>query len=134
MKYIIRSVVFNIFSLWLSHELLPMLVIDGSWTTYGVAGLVLTVLMLIVVPFLKILFIPINFLTFGAASLLINSVVLLLLTFFVTQVEVIEMTTSGTGFGGFVIPPIHFPYLLSLVVVSLVVTGITNILHWASQD
>lgn len=134
MKYIIRTIVFNIFSLWLAHELLPMLVIHGSWGTYVAAGLVLTLLMLIVAPFLKILFIPINFLTFGAASLLINSIVLLLLTFFVTQVEVLEMTTSGTSWGGFVVPPIHFPYLLALVVVSLVVTGITNILHWASQD
>ena len=63
-----------------------------GWPVLLMAGLVLSLLMLLVAPLLKILFIPINLLTFGLLSWVINVVVLYLLTVFVSGVSVVAWT------------------------------------------
>jgi putative membrane protein len=133
MKYITRVFLFNVFALWLTSELIPALNIHGSWQAMLIAGGVLSVLMLVVKPVLKILFIPINILTFGLLSWFINVIVLYLLTILVTEVEVKAWTYPGLVYGGFVIPPVHLTYLVALIATSLSVTFISNFLHDISE-
>ena len=60
MKHIVRVFLFNVFALWLSSQILPTITAPGGVSVILFAGLVLSILMLIVHPILKILFIPIN--------------------------------------------------------------------------
>ena len=96
------------------------------------AGLVLSLLMLLVAPLLKILFIPINLLTFGLLSWVIN-VVLYLLTVFVSGVSVVAWTFPGLSIAGFVLPEIAFSSFISFILVSLSLSMLINVLHDISE-
>ncbi|MCL4360698.1 phage holin family protein [Patescibacteria group bacterium] len=133
MKHIVRVFLFAMFALWLTSQIFPTIVIAGSWQTLLVAGAIFALLMLFVHPMLKILFIPINIITFGLLSWLINVIVLWLLTVFVPAVEVRPWQFPGYSVGGFVIPAISFSYPLALILSSLSITFISNILHDVSE-
>lgn len=133
MKYLIRVFLFNTFSLWMASEILPALSLHGDVQTTLLAGFVLSILMLGVAPILRILFIPINILTFGLLSWFINVIVLYLLTLFVPEVEILPWNFPGVSWFGFTIPAFVFSYFLSLVVSSLVVTLLSNIFHAVSE-
>lgn len=133
MKYLLRVFLFHSFSLWFVAQILPALVIDGGWPVLLLAGFVLGLLMLLVAPLLKILFIPINLLTFGLLSWFINVIVIYLLTIFVPGVSVVAWTFPGTTFAGFVIPEIAFSSFISFILVSLSVSMLVNVLHDISE-
>ena len=134
MKHLIRVFLFNVFALWLTSQVLPALVAPGGWQTMLFAGFTLSMLMLIVVPILKILFIPINILTFGLLSWLINVIVIYLLTVFVPEIQVREWTIPGGAWAGFVVPPVHLNYFMALVATSLCISIITDVLHYVSEE
>lgn len=133
MKYLIRVFLFHSFSLWLVSQILPALTIHGGWTVLLFAGLILSLLMLLVAPILKILFIPINIITFGLMSWAINVIVLWLLTIFVPNVTIQAWTFPGATWAGFVIPRIHMSYGLALIAVSLAVSFLVNVFHDISE-
>ena len=84
-------------------------------------------LMLLVAPMLKILFIPINIITFGLLSWCINVIVLYTLPFIVPHVTIQPWNFPGVVWGGFVIPQIHMSYIVSLILVSLSVSFLVNL-------
>lgn len=129
-----RVFLFHVFALWFTSQLLPALIIAGSWPTLLLAGLVLSLLMLLVAPALRILFIPINIITFGLLSWLINVIVIYILTIFVPEVRVEPWMFSGVQWAGFVIPPVAFSYHVSLIITSLSVTFFSHLLHSVSEE
>lgn len=129
MKYFIKVWVFYVFSLWLTRELFPAFTVSGGWVTLFVSGLILSLLMLIAKPLLKILFIPINILTFGLLSWIINVIVIYLLTLLAPNVAIHAWMFPGVTWQGFVVPATNLTYLICLVITSLSVTFITNILE-----
>jgi len=134
MKHLSRVFLFNVFGLWLTTQLLPTITIIGSWQMIMIAGLVLSVIMFIVRPMLKILFIPINLITFGLLSWFVDVIVLFLLTVITPQVQISAGTIPSVSFQGFVIPAIHLNYFWALVTTSVLFTVITNILHAVSEE
>jgi putative membrane protein len=134
MKHLVRVFLFNIFALWLTSQILPTVLIPGTWQLMMFSGLILSILMLIVVPILKILFIPINILTFGVLSWSINVIVMYLLTIFVPEIQIRAWTFPGVTWMGFVIPSVHLSYFFALIVTALLLTGITDILHSVSEE
>ncbi len=134
MKYLVRVFLFNSFSLWFISQVVPALVISGGWQVLLFAGLVLSLLMLLVAPLLRILFLPINILTFGLLSWVINVLVLYILTIFVPGVQVSAWTFPGATFAGFVLPEIRFSSLISFILVSLAVSVLVNLLHDISES
>jgi uncharacterized membrane protein YvlD (DUF360 family) len=133
MKYLLRLFIFNVFALWFVSELYGGLVISGGIGQILVAGFVLTLLMYIVKPILKILFIPINFITFGVGNWFINVAIFLLLTFILPEVIIREYLFPGLSWQGFMIPSINFSYIWSLVIVSIAITITTHIIHGVSE-
>src|SRR3989344_2115270 len=134
MKYLLRVFLFNSFSLWLVSEIFPALSITGGWHVLLLAGIVLALLMLLVAPILKILFLPINLLTFGLLSWTINVIVLYLLTVFVPWVRVEAWEFGGFSFGGFVIPAISFSLIASYILVSLSLYLLVKVLRDISES
>lgn len=133
MKYLVRTYLFNVFSLWLTSKLFPAFVIHDTWQTMLFAGLILTILMLLVAPLLKILFIPINILTFGFLSWMINVIVLYLLTILVDAVAVHAWVFPGFSYLGFVIPSFPINYYIALVISAILITFLSNLLHEVSE-
>jgi len=133
MKYILRCFLFNAFSLWLITQIIPGIQINGGWQGTLITSLVLTILMLIVRPLLKILFIPINIMTFGLLAWAVNVIVVYLLTFLVPAVVITPWQFPGFSSYGFIIPPFPVSYILSLTIITVVLTIFTNILYDISE-
>lgn len=134
MKHLIRVFLFSVFALWLTSEVMPGITITGSWQTILFAGFILSLLLLIVAPILKILFIPINLLTFGLLSWFVNVMVIYLLTLVVPEIQIVPWSFAGASWAGFVIPAFEINYFLSLILTSLSIATITDILHHVSED
>jgi putative membrane protein len=134
MKYIARLLLFQIIGLWFASQLIPTLVVVGNWQSLFIAGIILGLLMLIIRPILKILFIPINFITFGLLSWLVDVIILFILTMVMPQVQVREWLFPGVSVAGFVIPAIKFTYFLSLIASTLVISFISNVLEFVASD
>lgn len=126
MKRFMRDFVFHVFSLWLASQLLPAILVVGSWMNFFIAGFVLTILVYIVQPFLKILFIPINLITFGLLSWFVHVIILYLLTLFVPEIMVRAYTLPGGNYAGFVVPPIYLNYITALIAAALLITTIAE--------
>lgn len=133
MKYLVRVYLFNLFALWFTGEILPALTVRGDWRTLAGAAFVLSLLMIFVKPLLKVLFIPVNILTFGLLSWAINVVVIYLLTIIVPEVTVSAWVFPGLTWEGFTIPAVSLNYWFSLIAVSLAVTFFSNLLHDVSE-
>jgi len=133
MKYFIKTWVFYVFALWLTKELFPAFVVEGSWTTVFLSGLILSLLMLIIKPVLKILFIPINILTFGLLSWVINVIVIYLLTLVAPNVLVAGWSFPGIAWQGFTVPGTQLSYLVCLVITAISVTSITQFLEHITE-
>jgi putative membrane protein len=134
MKHLVRVFLFNVFALWFTSQAIPGLVINGTWQTILFGGFILCLLMLIVAPILRILFIPINILTFGLLAWFVNVIVIYLFTLVVPEMQVVEWTFQGASWAGFVIPAMEISYFLSLILVSLSIAVITDILHYVSEE
>lgn len=134
MKQLVRVFLFNLFALWLTSQVLPTLMIAPGWQTMMFAGFILSFLMLIVKPMLKILFIPINILTFGLLSWLINVIVVYLLTVFVPEITIAPWQFEGASWAGFVIPPVYLTYTPALIISALIISAITEVLHYVSEE
>ena len=98
------------------------------------AGFMLSMLTFIVTPLLKILFIPINILTFGLLAWTINVIVMYLLTVLVPEIQIQAFVFQGATWAGFVIPRIEVSYLWSLILVSLSISTISGTLHRLSEE
>ena len=133
MKYLVRVFVFNVFALWLASQLLPTIRVVATWQALLSAGLVLSMLMLIVKPILKILFLPINIITFGFLSWMVNVIVIYLLTVVASEVAIVPWTFPGGSWLGFIMPEVKLTYTMALIASSLLITLIVNTLHSVSE-
>lgn len=133
MKHIARVFLYNTFGIWLASQMLPFFLVYNNWQAVLFAGAILSILMLVIKPLLSILFIPINLMTFGLLSWVINVIVLYLLTLIEPSIKVIEWTFPGATYAGFVIPELHFSYLIALICATLTLTLITTILQAISE-
>jgi len=133
MKYLFRCFLFNAFSLWLVSETIPGITVNGGWQGILFNACILSILMLIIQPILKILFIPINIMTFGLLSWAVNVIVVYLLTFFAPGVQIFAWIFPGVSSYGFVIPTFPVSYILSLTCITVALTVVTNILHTISE-
>lgn len=134
MKHIVRVYLFNVFALWLTSQIFPTLLLAHGWQTVLFGAVVLSGLMLIVKPLLKILFIPINILTFGLLSWFVNVIVIYLLTIFVPEITINSWVFPGASWAGFVIPSLHLTNFTALIATSFLITFITDVLHYVSED
>lgn len=115
-------------SLWLTSLVIPSFSIAGGFIGYLIAGIVLSLLNLIIKPLLKILFIPITILTLGLLSWVVNVVVLYLFTYLVPSVTLTPWLFTGFSSFGFTVPAIQFTYIVTLILVSVTITVFSNIL------
>ena len=93
------------------------------------AAFLLTAINILVKPFLKLIFLPLNLVSFGLFGWVINVLNLLILTFLIDEVKFSAFQFPGLNYGGFAIPPISFSALGSLIVGSFLLSLIRRIIH-----
>jgi len=119
MKRLFRLAVINGLTLALIAFLLPQVRFASTWVLISAAA-VLAILTVLVRPALKILFLPVNLVTFGLFSWFINVIVLWLATVLVPGFHIGAVTTPEFALGPFLIRPVELSELWSFILVSFV--------------
>lgn len=130
MKSILRKIVINSFSLWVTSLLATGLIVVGGIKTFLIAGFVLFLIQNLIKPVLEVLTLPLNFMTLGLFSWVLNVASLYILTIVVREIKVIPFIFKGFAFGDFVIPRTEFNLLGSFIVIALTLTLIQKVFTW----
>ncbi|MBP6882135.1 MAG: phage holin family protein [Candidatus Levybacteria bacterium] len=130
MKGIIRNLVIHTIALFLLPFVVPGVTLAGGLGTLIFAGVMLTLMMLIVKPILDIISFPFNVMTLGLFSIFTNSLVLYLLTVFVNGIIISGYRFGGADIGGFIIPAITFNTLFAFLAAAFVLSLIITLIKW----
>lgn len=133
MKGILKRTIFNAISLFILSQLISGVKITGGFQTIFLAGLILTVLNIVLKPIINIFSIPLNMITLGLFSFITNAILLYLLTIFVPNVIVSQFTFNGFSFAGFIIPVIHFNTVYAFIVAAALLSLIINFFSWLTK-
>ena len=118
----------SVFALWFTSSVFPGFRLSPGLTGLFISGCILSLLLVIIKPILSILFIPINFLTFGLASWIINVIVIYILTILSPVLHITPWTFPGIQWGSLTLSSIYLSYASSLVVSTVIMTIFSNIL------
>ncbi len=110
MEIIIRLVLYFLL-MYATTIVVPGVVYDTIWPTLVIATLVLYIINLFVKPIIKVITLPINFLTLGLFSIVINAVTFWLVGYIVngfdvTTISAAELGGLFTAFGAWVLSAI----------------------------
>lgn len=130
MKKLSRNTLFNALSIFLISQLISGMKVYGGFATYLIAGLVLTLLMMLLKPILNLLALPLNIITLGLFSFVINVIIFYILTVLVVGIVVSPFTFPGVSFAGFIIPKIYFNIIFAFVLVSFLQSFMVSFLSW----
>lgn len=130
MKKIIRHYVYDTFALFTASKIATGIVYEKDVETILLAGLGITVAMLLVKPIINILLLPINLITFGLFRFVSSAIALYLVTLVVPGFKIL-----GFYFGGFSskwldVPELDFSGVLSFVGFSFIISFIISFVFW----
>lgn len=133
MKTILRNFLINLGSLWVTSQILPGLVFQGGLKTLAIAAAVFMVINILIVPLLRIMFLPLNLLTLGFFSFAVNVLALYILTAAVPQFKIIPYYFPGTFINGIVIPSMELSVLYVAILASFMIGFATHLLQWLTK-
>lgn len=101
-----------------------------------IAALIFTAINILVKPILKLIFLPLNLVSFGMLRWVVNVFTLLILTLIVEEVRFVAFKYPGFDYAGFVIPALAFSSIGSLIAGSFILNFIRKAIYWllASDD
>jgi len=130
MKALLRYFLINLASLWATTEIIKGLTYDGGVKSLLIGAVVFTVINFLLVPLLKILFLPLNLLTLGVFAWLTNVVALYVLTSFLPNFKLMPYSFPGYDLQGFSIPTAELSTLWVAIAASFLIGILTHFLHW----
>ncbi len=133
MKTILRIFLINLAALYLSARLLPGLMLNGGLKTLITASIAFMFINLLIVPLLRIMFLPLNLLTLGIFSWAVNVLALYFLTLMVPQFKIVPFEFPGANLNGFIIPSADLSTLYVAIIASFLIGLITHLMLWISK-
>lgn len=133
MKSLLRSFLINLVAIFLTSEFIPGLSIEGGINTYIYSALIFMVINILIVPLLKIMFLPLNLLTLGIFSWVVNVLALYILTTIVPNLRLMPYSFSGFSLGGVIIPSFGLSVLYVAILCSFMIGFVVHFLHWLSK-
>ncbi len=91
------------------------------------------VINMLVVPLLKIMFLPLNLLTLGLFSWIVNVLALYLLTRIVSELKLVPFEFQGANLAGVIIPPMDLNVLMVAIIASFVIGFTSHFLTWLTK-
>lgn len=133
MKRLLRAVVINAASIWLTSQILQGFSYLGGLKIIALAAIFFGVINLFVRPVVKIFLLPINLLTLGLFGWLINVSMLYLLTLAVPQIKISPFTFPGLNYNGFIIPQLEVSAFATAVSASFLISSFSTFFYWLAK-
>ncbi len=133
MKSLLRNFLIHIVALGVTANILQGFTITGGARTLILGGLGLMFINIMIVPLLKIMFLPLNILTLGLFTWVINVVGLYILILLIPQIKILPFHFPGVDLGGINIPEADLNVLMVAVVASFIIGFISHFLQWLTH-
>lgn len=133
MKKLLRSILINVLSLWLTSVAVQGFSYDGGWQTLALAAVIFGVINLLIRPLVKLFLLPINLLTLGLLGWLVNVLMLYLLTLLVPKIKIEAFDFLGFTYKGLVVPALRISRFYCAVLASFLISTISGFLHWLAE-
>lgn len=133
MKKIIMDITTYTLSIYFTSIFFRGLVILGGVESFFISGVLLTVASYILKPILKILTLPLTFLTFGLFSLIVNAVVVFAVSLVFPLFQVHSFYFGGLKLFGIILPSFSSNLLLSYLLISVTIYAVARFLYWAYE-
>jgi uncharacterized membrane protein YvlD (DUF360 family) len=132
-KTVLRNYLINLAVLWGVTEQFPGLSYNGEFKTLLIGALGLMGMNIIIIPLLKIVFLPLNLLTLGIFTFVINVIALYLLTTIMPTFKLVPYDYPGGTILGFPVPPTHLTVLWVAIIASFMIGFASHFLHWLTS-
>lgn len=133
MKTLLRYFLINTGSLWVVTRIIPGLTYSGGAKSLFVGGLAFMLINFLLVPILKILFLPLNLLTLGLFAWITNVLALYALTTVVSDFQLVPYAFPGLNYNGFNLPAYDLSPFLVAIIASFLIGVVTHFLQWLSR-
>lgn len=130
LKKLILGIITNSTGIWLAARILPGFSYSHQTVVLPTAALLFALLEKMVKPLLKLIFLPLNILTFGLFSLIISGMLVYILSLLVNQITIASFYFPGLSYAGFIIPSLFLNQLVVTVLAALVIRLTTSFLYW----
>lgn len=127
---VLRNVLLNAFSLYVTTLLFPGLVIHGGLLSLIAGGFLLAIGFKILKPIISIVALPLNIVSLGLFSVVIVAFILFIITLLYPNIEVAGFYFKGFGVGTFEIHPFQVSLLLSYFIISVTIYLIDKMITW----
>jgi len=128
MKRIFRIFIFSCFALFLTSYWDKGFLLPNTPWDFVKAGIVLTILFVLIRPIMKVVFLPFNILTFGLFSFVVYIFFLHVLSSWYGFFSIHPWQFYGLHISIIIIPKTHIGYVSNLVLSSLSLSSIINLL------
>lgn len=132
MKTLLRYFLINLVSLWITTIIIPGLTYTGGIKSLIIGAAAFMLINFILVPLLKILFLPLNLLTLGLFAWVTNVLALYALTT-VSSFQLAPFAFQGLYLNGFNIPAYDLSPLLVAILASFLIGVITHFMQWLAH-
>ncbi len=132
-KSVLRDYLFNLAILWGVTEIFPGLSYTGGFKTLAIGALGLMAMNLVIIPLLRVVFLPLNILTLGIFTWVINVIALYLLTTIIPQFKLLPYNFPGGSFLGIDLPPQNFTLLWVAIIASFMIGFASRFVHWLTS-
>lgn len=130
MKKIIRRIALNTVVIFTAAFALPGLSFSNDLKVLFLAAAALVLVNLLVRPVVKLITLPVNFMTLGVFSWLVNVLMLYIVTQLISGFSVAEFAFEGFSFGGFSMPAMQVSIFWSYVLASLTIGLLSSFFDW----
>jgi putative membrane protein len=130
LKKLLRTYLIYVVVIYLSALIIPGLTYGEDLFVLLIAALVFGLVNALARPVVKLVLLPLNFLTLGVLSWITGVLMLYITTILVPGFEVQPFDFTGFVFSGITIEPRNVSYLESLVGSALVMSQLNRFIYW----
>lgn len=133
MRKLLRYFLINLVSLWATTRIISGLTYTGGVKSLIIGGVAFMLINFLLVPLLRILFLPLNLLTLGLFAWITNVLALYALTTVVSDFQLMSYSFPGYDYNGISVPPYDLSPFFVAIAASLLIGIITHFLQWLSH-
>ena len=133
MKSLLRSYLINFTALWISAKVFKGLDYSGGMKVLFIGAAVFMVINWLIVPLVRLLFLPLNLLTLGLFGWLANVIGLYILTVLVPEFKLLPFTFPGATIAGIIIPRSDLNLLEVAIIASFLIGLFSHFMQWLAK-
>lgn len=124
-KYILVALCLHFLTL-----IVPAFRINGPWYDIFYSSFILTLLLIIFKPIINLIMLPLNILTLNLSSWILNILIFYLWTRLVPNISISAWEFQGIKMGIISLSPMDFPYITTLIIVSILFILLLQLTNW----